>query len=121
MSQDDCDNENCASTQFLQIHKNQLIDQQETLEHYCNLLPVFGFNGVKYDLNLIKSFLLLNVVNERDIEPIVIMKRTNSSCSDLVIFSYWIKRTFLTEQKALIHSRRHTKFHKQKGFPLRMG
>ena len=29
---DDCDNEICASTQFLQIQKNQLIDLQESLE-----------------------------------------------------------------------------------------
>ena len=32
MSQDDCDNEICASTLFLQIQKNQLLDLQETLE-----------------------------------------------------------------------------------------
>ena len=35
---DDCDNEICASTQFLQIQKNQLIDLQESLERYCNVL-----------------------------------------------------------------------------------
>ena len=52
---DDCDNEICASTHFLQIQKNQLIDLQESLERYCNVLPVFGFNIAKYDLNLIKS------------------------------------------------------------------
>ena len=74
MSQDDCDNEVCASTQFLQIQKNQLIDLQETLERYCNVLPVFGFNSAKYDLNLIKSYLLPILVNERDIEPTVIKK-----------------------------------------------
>ena len=28
MSQDDCDNEVCASTQFVQIQKNQIIDLQ---------------------------------------------------------------------------------------------
>ena len=74
MSQDDCDNESCASTQFLQIQKNQLIDLQESLERYCNVLPVFGFNSAKYDLNLIKSYLLPILVNERDIEPTVIKK-----------------------------------------------
>ena len=42
---DDCDNETCASTQFLQIQKNQLIDLQKSLERYCNVLPVFGFNS----------------------------------------------------------------------------
>ena len=62
MSQDDCENEICASTQFLQI------DLQESLERYCNVLPVFGFSSAKYDHNLIKSSLLPILVNERDIE-----------------------------------------------------
>ena len=70
----DCDNEICASTQFLQIEKNQLIDLRESLERYCNVLPVFGFNSAKYDNNLIKSYLLFILVNERDIEPTVIKK-----------------------------------------------
>ena len=69
---DDCDNENCASTQFLQMQKNQLIDLQESLKRYCNVFPVFGFNSAKYDLILIKSYLLPILVNERDIEPTVI-------------------------------------------------
>ena len=54
--------------------KNQIIHIQESLERYCNVLPVFGFNSAKYDLNLIKSFLLPILVNERDIEPAVITK-----------------------------------------------
>ena len=70
----DCDNEICASTQFLQIQKNQLFDLQESLERCCNVLPVFGFNSAKHDLNLIKSYLLPIPVNERDIEPTVIKK-----------------------------------------------
>ena len=76
MSQDDCDNEICASTQSLQIQKSQLIDHQEILERYCNVLPVFGFNRARYDFNLIKSYLLPIIVNERDIEPTVIKKVT---------------------------------------------
>ena len=71
---DDRDNEICASTQFLQTQKNQLIDLQESLERYCNVLPVFGFNSAKYDINLIKSYLLPILINERDIEPTVIKK-----------------------------------------------
>ena len=43
------------STQFLQMQKNQLIDLREHFERYCNVLPVFGFNSAKYDINLIKS------------------------------------------------------------------
>ena len=74
MSQDDCDNKNCASTQFLQIQKNQLIDLQESLERYCNVLPVFAFNSAKHDLNLIKSYFLPILVNERDVQATVIKK-----------------------------------------------
>ena len=74
MNRDDCDNEIFASTQFLQIGKNHLIDLQEFLERCCNVLPVFGFNSANYDLNLIKSFLLPILVNEREIKPTVIKK-----------------------------------------------
>ena len=71
---DDCDNETCASTQFLQIQKNQLIDLQESLECYCNVSRVFAFNSAKYDLNLVISYLLPILINERDIEPTIIKK-----------------------------------------------
>ena len=71
---DDCDNESCTSTQFLQIQRKQLVDLQEHLERYCNVLPIFGFNSAKYDLNLIKSYLLPILVNERINEPTVIKK-----------------------------------------------
>ena len=80
MSQDDCDNEICASTQFLLIQKNQLFDLQETLQRYCYVSPVFIFTSAKYDLNLIKSYLLPILVHERDIEPTVI-KKTNQFIS----------------------------------------
>ena len=62
------------STQFLQMQKNQLIDLQEHFERYGNTLPVFGFNSAKYDINLIKSYLLPILLNERQIEPTVIKK-----------------------------------------------
>ena len=62
------------STQLLQMQKNQLIDLQEHFERYCNVLPAFGFNSAKYDNNLIKSYMLPILVNERDIEPTVIKK-----------------------------------------------
>ena len=44
--EDDNDEED-ASTQFLQMEKNQLIELQEHLECYCNVLPVLGFNSAK--------------------------------------------------------------------------
>ena len=74
---DDCiveEEEKDLLTQFLQMQKNQLIDLQEHFERYCNVLPVFGFNSAKYDINLTKSYLLPILVNERDIEPTVIKK-----------------------------------------------
>ena len=71
---DDCDKESCTSTQFLQIQQNQFIDLQESLERCYNVLSVFCFNSAKYDLNLIKSYLLPILVNERDSEPTVIKK-----------------------------------------------
>ena len=60
--------------------KNQLIELQDSPERYCNVSPVFGFISANYDLNLIKSYLLPILVNERDIEPTVI-KRTNQFIS----------------------------------------
>ena len=71
---DDCDKETCNSTQFLQIRKKQLIDLQEHLERYCNVLLIFGFNSAEFDLNLIKSCVLAILVNECNIEPTVIKK-----------------------------------------------
>ena len=61
-------------TQFLQMQKNQLIDLQEHFERYCNTLPVFVFNSAKYDINLIKSYLLPILINEQQIEATVIKK-----------------------------------------------
>ena len=63
-----------ASTQFLQMQKNQLIELQEHLERYCNVLLAFGFDSAKYDINFIKSYLLPILINERNMEPIVIKK-----------------------------------------------
>ena len=64
-------------TQFLQIQKNQLLKLQQHFERYVNTLPVFGFNSGKYDLNLIKSYLLPYLIHERDIQPTVIKKASH--------------------------------------------
>ena len=74
---DDCiveEEENDLSTQFLLMQKNHWFDLKEHFERYCNVWPVFGFKSAKYDFNLIKSYLLPILVNERGIEPIVIKK-----------------------------------------------
>ena len=77
---EDDNEEKDASTQFLQMQKNQLIDLHELLERYCNVLPVFGFNGAKYEIKLIKSYLLSILINGRNMEPTVI-KEANQSVS----------------------------------------
>ena len=56
------------------MQKNQLIELQKHLERYCNVLPAFGFNRAKYDINLIKSYFLPIPINERNLEPTVIEK-----------------------------------------------
>ena len=71
---EDDNEEKDASTQFLQMQKHQLIELQEHFERYCNVLSVFGFNSAKYDINLIKSYFLPILINERNMEPIVIKK-----------------------------------------------
>ena len=63
-----------ASTQFLQMQKSQLMEVQEHLERYCNVLSVFGFNSAKYEINLIKSYSLTILINERNMESAVIKK-----------------------------------------------
>ena len=81
---EDDNEEKDASTQFLQMQENQLNELQEHLERYCNVIPVFGFNSAKYDINLIKSYLLPILINDRNMEPTVI-KKANSIC----VFQIW--------------------------------
>ena len=62
------------STQFPQMQKNQLMGLQEHFERYWCTLPIFGFNSAKYDINLIKSYLLPIFVNKQQIELTVVKK-----------------------------------------------
>ena len=63
------------STQFLRIQKNQLIDLKQHLERYLNTLPVFRFNSGKYDLNLIKSYLIPYLIRDKEQETSLIKKQ----------------------------------------------
>ena len=74
MSQIECKNYNFISTQFLQRQKNRIIDLQESLERHFNVLHLFGFNSAKFDVSLMKPYLLPNLDNEHDIEPTVVKK-----------------------------------------------
>ena len=70
-------------TQFSQTQKNQLIDFREHLESYYIVLLGFDINGAEYDINIMKSYLLLLLVNERGFEPTVIKK-----ANQFIIFKF---------------------------------
>ena len=63
-----------VSKSFLQIQQKQLLDLQRHFNNYVDTLPVFGINSGKYDLNLIKAYLIPHLLNDRDIQPTVIKK-----------------------------------------------
>ena len=74
-SEDDCiedTEETDMSTQFFRMQRNQLTDLKQNLERYVNTLAVFGFNSGRYDLNLIKSYLISYLINDKEAEPMVI-------------------------------------------------
>ena len=71
---DDDEDEISVFTQFLLTQKNKLSELQQDFERYVNNFPFFGFNSAKYDLNLIKTYLIPLLVKEREIEPTVIKK-----------------------------------------------
>ena len=75
--------EDDMSTQFLKIKKNQLIDSKQHLERYVSTLPVFGFNSSRYDLNLIKSYLIPYLIYDKEIEPTVLKK-----ANDFISFKF---------------------------------
>ena len=75
------------STLFLQMQRNQIINSREHFDCYCYVLPFFGFNSAKYELNLIETSLLPISANERDIEPTVMKKANLFFPSNSVIFS----------------------------------
>ena len=84
--EDECikeEGETDASTHFLRIQKNQLIDLMQHLERCTNILTVFGFNSGRYDINLIKSYLIPYLINEKEIEPSIIKK-----ANDLVSLNF---------------------------------
>ena len=63
-----------TSIQFLSTQKNKLFELQQNFERYVNTLRVFVFNSAKYKLNLINSYRIPLLVNEKEIEPTVIKK-----------------------------------------------
>ena len=74
-----------ASIYPVPAKSKESIDQ---FERYCIVLPVFGFNSAKFDINLIKSYLLQILVDERDIEPTATKRLINLFSWNSVTFSY---------------------------------
>ena len=70
-------------TQFLRTQKKQLIDLKQNLERYVNILPVFGFNSGRYDLYLIKSYLIRYLIRDKEQETTVIKK-----ANDFISFKF---------------------------------
>ena len=79
---DDEDIQNDPTLMGLFQEKETLTRVLLELEKYCDYLPVFGFNSSKYDLNLIKQYLLEYLLLEHECSPSVI-KVSNKyiSCS----------------------------------------
>ena len=50
---------------------------KQNLERYGNTLSVFGLINGRYDLNLIKSYLIPYLINDKEAEPMVIKKGNN--------------------------------------------
>ena len=70
------------------MQKNQLIDLKQNLESYVNLLPVFGFNSGKFDLNLTTSYLIPHLINDIEAEPMFIKRLTVSYPSNLETYTF---------------------------------
>ena len=73
-TEDEEDEEKNASTHFLSTQENKLFELQQHFVRHVNTLPVFGFHSVKFGLDIFKSYLILLLVNEKEIEPTVIKK-----------------------------------------------
>ena len=71
------------STLFLRIQKNLLVDLKQLLERYVKTLPVFGFNSGRYDLNLIKSYLIPYLIRNKEEETSV-----NKKANEFITFKF---------------------------------
>ena len=67
----------CLQSLYQNLDTIRRIDLKQNLERYVNTLPVFGINIGRYDLNLIKRYLILYLINDKEAEPMVIKKFNN--------------------------------------------
>ena len=104
------------STQFLQIQKNQFLELQQHFECYVNTSPVFGLNSGKWDLNLIKSYLLSYLIHEHDFQPTVIKKANHFVSFKFGDIQFLDVLNFLAEQHHYIRSSKLTRQMRPKDF-----
>ena len=72
----DIEDEDCSFEMKIQKSKlRKLFNLKDEVNRYFSELPVFGFNISRYDLNLIKDYLLKILLLERNCSPSVIRKR----------------------------------------------
>ena len=81
--------------------KSQLSDLQDTLGRHCIVFFLFVLNSAKYDLNLIKSYLLPILVNQRDNETTVIKKANHFISSKFGDFQLLDIKNFLSGATSL--------------------
>ena len=106
-TEDEEDKKEDASTQFESTQKKKVLELQQHFERYVNTLPVFAFNNAKYDLILIKPYFIRLLLNEKEIKPTVIKKRTIMYLSSLETFISQISWISLEVQLASILSWKH--------------
>ena len=69
---DDEIEDEASNLKLLRYLKNLYVGVKIKLERYCDNLPVFGFNSSRYDLNLIKDYLLEILLGDFHCSPSVI-------------------------------------------------
>ena len=57
ISQDPMTEEEITDKEWRRTY-NKLVKLQQSFIHYCRQVPVLGFNSARYDLNLVKSYLI---------------------------------------------------------------
>ena len=62
----------------VRLDKSPLVQLREDVGKWLEQLPILAFNGCRYDLNVVKEFLLPRLVRLHDAENVSILKRSNS-------------------------------------------
>ena len=80
---DDEVEDEASNMKLLRNLKKLYVGVKIELERYCDKLPVFGFNSSRYDLNLIKQYLLEFLLRDFHCSPSVI-----KSCNEYIAMNF---------------------------------